>query len=135
LFYFFAVVTASLASIWWNPSGVSAGASGGLFGLLGVMIGMLVRYRADIPPVVRNDLRRWLASILVFNAVCVFFGAQMRLDNAAHAGGFVGGLAIALLLSRSPSKKKPLPTWSYATALLLLGATVVFGVWAIRRVG
>jgi len=132
-FYFYAVVTASLASIWWNPGGVSAGASGGLFGLLGVMIGMLARHRADIPPAIRNDLRRWLASILVFNAIWVFFGRQMNLDNAAHAGGFVGGLAIALLLSRSPSRKKSLPAWSWIAASLLLTATVVLGVWVIRH--
>jgi membrane associated rhomboid family serine protease len=134
LFYTFAVVTASLASIWWNPAGVSAGASGGLFGLLGVMLGMLARHRADIPPTIRNDLRRWLASILVFNAIWVFFGARMHLDNAAHLGGFVGGLAIALLLSRSPSRQTPLPKWSFVAAAVLIAATVAFGVLAIRRV-
>jgi len=133
LFYFFAVVTASLTSLWWNPLGVSAGASGGLFGLLGVMIGMLARHRADIPATIRNDMRRWLASILAFNAIWVFLGHKMNLDHAAHAGGFVGGLLIALLLSRSPSKKKPLPKWSYAAAGILLTATVVWGVWIIRR--
>jgi len=133
LFYFFAVITASLASLWWKPGGLSAGASGGLFGLLGVMIGMLARHRADIPPAIRNDLRRWLASILAFNAIWIFFGEKMRLDNAAHLGGFLGGLAIALLLSRSPSRKTPLPKWSYAAAGLLFAATVAFGVLAINK--
>jgi len=135
LFYFFSVFTASLASLWWRPLGFGVGASGGLFGLLGVMLGMLIRHRAEIPVMVRKDLRRWLLSILIYNGIWLLLPhLAANLDNAAHAGGFVGGLAISLALSRSPSTRQPQPRWAYVATAAMLGATLAFGVITMNKV-
>ena len=82
---------ASLASLWWHtePPLVSAGASGAIFGMFGVFLALLSTNL--IPAQIRNRLLR---TILIFVGYNLLNGLRGNIDNAAHIGGLVSGVAI-----------------------------------------
>jgi len=132
-FFLFSVVTASLTSLWWHPETISAGASGGLFGMVGATLGVLLRFRRDFPPKFWKGLRNWIVTILVYNAV--FFALMWRvMDNAAHAGGLIGGLLIGLVLGRSPVRSAAPRWWAWVAAAILGAAAAAFGSYAVGRI-
>lgn len=96
--YFASAVTGSLASLFWHPGVVSAGASGAVFGVCGGLVGFLLPRKDTIPPLIRIQLRK---DIVFFIMVNVAFGlAVPGIDNAAHLGGLVGGFLMGLILSQ-----------------------------------
>lgn len=129
--FIFSVVAASCASLFWHPMVLSAGASGGLFGLVGAIGAMIVRYRRDFPPHFWHSLRKWVVTILVYNAVFLLLPA---VDGAAHVGGLIGGFLLGLAVLRSPVRRSALPAWGWAAAALLAAATVAFGAAAVARI-
>ena len=81
---------------------VGAGASGAVFGIAGILIVLLSNRRLPIP---WEELRRLRTSVVRFAAInlliggstilgAAFFSGFMRIDNSAHIGGFVCGLAL-----------------------------------------
>jgi len=116
--YLFTGVIASLASIYWHPQTVSAGASGAIFGMYGVFLAMLTTNIID-----KSARKPLLMSIGVFVAYNLMNGMKEGIDNAAHIGGLVSGLAIGY--SFYPSLKQPSqPKLKYITISLLLIATL-----------
>lgn len=99
--YLMTGIAASLASLWWNDLTISAGASGAIFGMYGVFLAMLTTN--IIPKFERKALK---TSIVVFVGYNIFNGlsAKSGIDNAAHIGGLLSGLAIGYALI--PSLKK-----------------------------
>ena len=88
----------SVASMWWNPYVVSAGASGAIFGLYGGLIGYLLAGSRDIPVDVANKLRN---NALVFLGYNLIWGLTHRgTDMAGHLGGLLGGLACGFVMAR-----------------------------------
>ena len=74
----------------------SLGASAGLFALLGVLLGFPIRARERIRPAARRAMMR---EILVVAALNLALGLMVPfIDNAAHVGGFVTGVALGLLI-------------------------------------
>jgi rhomboid protease GluP len=71
---------------------VSIGASGAIFGLMGALL-VIAIWR---PGAQRAAILRWVLMILVLNAVIDV--ATPDISIAAHAGGFVAGALLALLL-------------------------------------
>jgi rhomboid protease GluP len=125
------VVCGSLARLAWNPMILSAGASGGLFGLIGALLGVVIRYRKSFPPALARSYRKWLVTVLLYNAV---FLIHPRIDGVAHAGGFVGGLLMGLILCRSPVKVAWPAAWTWpALAAMVLGVCLL-GQHAIRNI-
>ena len=101
--YFVAGLAGSLAStLFYGFSGgdpvISAGASGAIFGLLGALIALLLRRRDRLMPRARSLLQQ-LAMWAGLNILLGFTG--MSLDNAAHLGGFVSGLALGFVMKPS----------------------------------
>jgi rhomboid protease GluP len=100
---------------------VSAGASGAIFGLYGVLLVVLARERS------RFDARdfRWLfGAAALFAAVALGLGLFVRgIDNAAHGGGLVAGALLGLLLRR-PLGERPLPRRERALAGAALAAAI-----------
>ena len=98
-------IAAGLISLWWHKDLdiVSAGASGAIFGMYGVMLALLLTNL--IPKHVRNGL---LQSILIFVGYNIFYGLKPNsgIDNSAHIGGFVSGLAVGFLFYFSLRKKE-----------------------------
>jgi len=112
----------SLASLWWHPRGIGAGASGAIFGLAGALIAVL--YLGKLP-IAKEALKPTLKSLITFAAYNLFFGLVPGIDNAAHLGGLGTGLGLGAVLAGSFSEPLENRTrWrNYATvgtALLLL---------------
>jgi rhomboid protease GluP len=98
LLYLASGLLGSAASLFWHPAGVSAGASGAVFGVIGGLIGfMLVRRRA-LPPEVFRALRRSGGSFLLYNLGFAF--VVPGLDQAAHLGGCGAGVVFGAILAR-----------------------------------
>lgn len=77
-----------------RASGVSAGASGAICGVIGAALVIGVRSEGWRSPIA-SATARWLGTI-------VLFGLFLRLDNAAHLGGAASGALIAALWRRKP---------------------------------
>jgi rhomboid protease GluP len=74
----------------------SLGASAGIFALLGVLLGFAMRHGRYIPSRARRAMIREILTVAALNLA---LGLMVPfIDNAAHAGGFAGGLALGLLL-------------------------------------
>jgi rhomboid protease GluP len=98
LTYLGAGLAGGFASILWNGDKVwSAGASGAVFGVIGGIIGFMLRERQSIP---RPVLRGMMNSSLVFAGYNILFGFSIPgIDNAAHLGGLAAGIALGWLLA------------------------------------
>jgi len=96
--YLLSGIGASIASIAWRPYGVSAGASGAIFGIAGALIASFYLGEFSLP---RMAIRGTLRSVVVFAAYNLVFGALSGItDNAAHVGGLVTGLILGALIAR-----------------------------------
>lgn len=91
-------VAGSLASLWWHPQGIGAGASGAIFGLAGGLIAVL--YMGKLP-IAKEALKPTLKSLISFAAYNLFFGLVPGIDNAAHLGGLAAGLGLGAVLAGS----------------------------------
>ena len=76
---------------------VGAGASGAVFGIAGILIVLLSNRKLPIPWEELRRLRRSVIQFAVLNLViggATIFVDLIRIDNFAHIGGFVSGLAL-----------------------------------------
>ncbi len=89
------VLGGSLASFANNPH-PSVGISGGLFGLVGAMLALGLRYRRNLTPPVKRILLRAPIEVIVLNLALGL--ALPIIDNSAHLGGLVTGFALALAI-------------------------------------
>jgi rhomboid protease GluP len=98
LTYTFCGLAGSLASLWWHPMAVGVGASGAIFGLAGALIAALYLGHLPIP---RQAMQGTLKSLLTFAGYNLFFGAVAKgIDNSAHVGGLLAGLALGAVLAK-----------------------------------
>src|ERR1700729_2685297 len=80
---------------------VGAGASGAVFGIAGILIVLLSNKKLPIPAFELNRLRRsviWFAALNLVIGVGANFTSIVRIDNKAHIGGFLSGLALGVPL-------------------------------------
>ena len=89
--YIYSGIVAGLLSAVIND-GVSIGASGAIFGLLGALLYFGYHYRVYLG----EALKRNIIPIIVLNIAIGFM--LPGIDNAAHIGGLVGGYLIAMTL-------------------------------------
>ncbi|HEY6804172.1 MAG TPA: rhomboid family intramembrane serine protease [Pyrinomonadaceae bacterium] len=75
----------------------SAGASGALFGLVGVLFVFGIKYRNELPEGFKRAFGTGLLPIIVLNLFIGFIGSR-SIDNAAHLGGLFSGAALALVV-------------------------------------
>jgi rhomboid protease GluP len=85
-----------------HPSIVGAGASGAVFGLAGVLIVLL---KSPLLPLPKVELKRLRWSVIQFAILNFAIGlytafgpSPVRIDNMAHLGGFLSGLALGVPL-------------------------------------
>lgn len=96
--YLITGVSASVASLGWNPIGTSAGASGAIFGIAGALIASFYLGEFSLP---RSAVSGLLRSVVTFAGYNLVFGAMSgRTDNAAHVGGLVSGLILGALIAK-----------------------------------
>lgn len=129
------VVTGSLASLFLGPGSASVGASGGILGILGFLLAVSLKFRTELPGFLRSSL---VQSCLVM-ALFGFLGSDF-IDNAAHAGGFLGGLALAGLLwpwlRLAPTSTRPLARVFSVASLAVLAAAagkIAWELWLLPR--
>jgi membrane associated rhomboid family serine protease len=124
-------VGGSLASLWWHPMVVGAGASGAIFGLAGALIGVLYLGHLPIP---KEAVRGTLKSLVTFAGYNLFFGLTAGIDNAAHIGGLVTGFVIGAALSRHitalPEVRRQ---WSNFIIMSSIVALLAGTVWLRQR--
>jgi|TARA_B110000908_G_scaffold100874_1_gene118971 membrane associated rhomboid family serine protease len=82
-----------LATFYWFPNKIAVGASGGLMGLLGFMLVFETLHSRLVPKPAR---RRLLAGVLMMMVIGVI--GMSFIDNAAHAGGLLAGMAYAAIV-------------------------------------
>lgn len=127
-------IAGSLASLFRDPMRVSAGASGAIFGLVGALIGALYLGKLPMPKAAQQAL---LKNLLVVAAVNLLYGASAaRIDNSAHVGGLLMGLALGGIvgpqLMEAREQRRAHETLVFiAAALLLLG----FGAYVRQKNG
>jgi rhomboid protease GluP len=82
----------------WLWSVPGAGASGAVFGIAGILIILLSNRRLPIPwselQRLRTSVVRFAGINLVIGAGTILFATPIRVDNSAHIGGFLSGLAL-----------------------------------------
>ena len=98
LIYALAGLFGALASLFFAArTGVSVGASGAIFGVVGALLAALFTKHRRLPPAMVRSMR---SSMLMFVGYSLFMGAVSSfIDNAAHIGGLVSGFLLALLLA------------------------------------
>lgn len=116
----------SLASLVYLPQATSVGASGGIVGLIGFGVVMGWRRRHVLPP----GYTRSLVLSIVLIATIGLVGRTI-IDNAAHAGGLIAGMACGWLLIPGRSTQVPLAT----SALLRLAGWGAYAVIALTLAG
>ncbi len=89
----------SIMSLAFTHNTISAGASGAIFGLLGALLYFGMHYRTYLG----EAIKRSIIPIIVINLIIGFFAEGI--DLAAHIGGLVGGVLVAMMVG-VPDKSK-----------------------------
>ena len=96
--YLICGIGGSVGSVTWRPFGLSAGASGAIFGIAGALVGSYYFGEFSMP---RFAVSARLRMLLLYMGFGLFFGAtQANVDNAAHIGGLLTGLALGALIAK-----------------------------------
>jgi membrane associated rhomboid family serine protease len=77
--------------------GPAAGASGALFGLIGVLFVFGIKFRRELPEGFKRAFGTGLLPIILINLFVGYLGRNF-IDNAAHVGGLVSGAVFALVI-------------------------------------
>jgi membrane associated rhomboid family serine protease len=85
------------ALVYWFAGTTSAtlGASGAIFGLMGALLVLALKVRADV-----NQLLMWIG----LNFAFTLFGSGISWQG--HLGGFLGGAALAAILAYAPRQRR-----------------------------
>lgn len=105
LLYLLAGVGGVAASYRYHPSVISAGASGAIFGLLGVLLVFSIKYRRSVPAFFSRALGKGILLTVAINLAIGYYIPMV--DNAAHLGGlFTGGLLAFLVPFARPGESE-----------------------------
>jgi hypothetical protein len=96
LLYLVTGIAGVAASYWYRPEGLSAGASGAIFGLFGGLLVFGLRYRHHIPPFFRRAVGTGVLPVIVINLIIGF--TIPAIDNTAHIAGLLSGMLLAAVV-------------------------------------
>jgi len=132
-------IAGNLLSTAVHPQIVGAGASGAVFGLAGVLILLLKAKLLPVPPAEIHRLRKSVIYFALLNfaigGTTMFFRTSIQIDNMAHLGGFLCGLALgAPLVPRIGAARSQFAFRSWAAyggmaTLLLVFAFGIASFW------
>ncbi len=119
--YLTAGIGGSVAVYVFQPQGLTAGASGAVFGLFAAFFVILRRLNLDTS---------FLLPVLVIN---IIFSFSQGVSLAGHIGGAVTGAVVAVAMAHPPREKRTLVTSAVVAGLFVLFAlTVVLQTHAIQ---
>jgi rhomboid protease GluP len=84
----------------------SAGASGALFGLVGVLFVFGIKFRHELPEGFKRAFGTGLLPMILLNLFIGYVGRGI-IDNAAHLGGLAAGAALALVVDYNRPGERP----------------------------
>lgn len=110
----------------------SAGASGALFGLVGVLFVFGIKFRRELPEGFKRAFGTGMLPIIFINLFIGYVGRGF-IDNAAHLGGLLTGAALALAVQyRRPGERTSVAVaWRVLQAAALV--IVVAGFYKVVR--
>ena len=121
-----------------NSNSFGAGASGAVFGIAGILIVLLSNHKLPIP---WSELKRLRRSVIQFSILNLVIGLAanrtqlVNIDNSAHVGGFLSGLALGVpLVPRMTSGRVRYLNRQKLTFGLAAFALSLFGYW-ISKLG
>lgn len=112
--YMLSGLAGSVAVYLFSYNSATAGASGAVYGLFGLMILVNRRLRRD---------NRGLYVLLGLNLLLTFI---LPVSIAGHIGGLLGGLACGAILTFTPRERRPLHWVGFAVLLAVLAAITFF---------
>ncbi|HYF60475.1 MAG TPA: rhomboid family intramembrane serine protease [Burkholderiaceae bacterium] len=130
LIYLVAGLAGSIASLFFSArAGVSVGASGAIFGVVGCLLAAIFTKAHKLPAGLVASMR---SSMLMFVGYSLFMGFVAGfIDNAAHIGGLVGGFAMGMVLAEKfdidEYRRQALPRAAVAT---VLAAAALYAAWS-----
>ncbi len=115
------------SSIWsllaYGGGGLGIGASGALMGLIGLMLAITTRRGGTYMRMIRGQLLKWVAYILVFG---LLVGG---IDNAAHLGGLAAGFVLGKIMAdREPAnadERKRAYTLGWSAGLVVVASFAI----------
>jgi len=119
--YFVSAFTASAAvMLLSNPNSQTLGASGSIFGLMGALVVVAFKVKADL-----RQILFWLGLNLVFT-----FYNTGSISWQGHLGGLLGGALTAAIIVYAPRKRREVIQWT-GIVLVLVVALVVIAAQAV----
>ena len=105
----------------------SAGASGALFGLVGVLFVFGLKYRRELPEGFKRAFGTGMLPVILLNLAIGFIGRGI-IDNAAHMGGLLsGGVLAAFIGYKRPGTPASITlAWRILQIIVLLIVLVCF---------
>ena len=134
VFYVAAGLVGSAVGRWSHVLVVSAGASGSIIGLYGVLLALMFDRResgpslvvSDTTPVSRPQLQVHLKLVVQVVSTTLLLGwFDPRADNAAHIGGFVAGVVFGWAGGRHIESRLPSPAVPAAAIVVALACCAV----------
>lgn len=132
ILYFISGLAGGIASLALVKVPIGAGASGAIFGLVGMMVASGIRYRERIP---KRQKRGFGLRLMPFIAADLLLGFIIPgINNAAHIGGLIGGFAFAWLFpplffsEKSGKEKKPVKDLAILVAGIIFLCEVFVGI-------
>jgi rhomboid protease GluP len=131
LIYLVSALAGSMASLFFAArTGVSVGASGAIFGVVGCLLAAVFTKAHKLPAGLVTSMRN---SMLSFVGFSLFMGFTVGfIDNAAHIGGLVAGFLMGMVLAEKFDGEE------YRSQMLLraaagtaMAAVALFGAWRL----
>lgn len=111
LTFFLSALVGSLASVVFYPDPTSVGASGGIMGVIGFLLVLSYQRRETLPPGFSRSILVSIGATAVMGLV-----AYNVIDNAAHLGGLVAGVLLALIVDLKPAESSTSRLFGYLAA-------------------
>jgi membrane associated rhomboid family serine protease len=110
----------------------AAGASGALFGLVGILFVFGIKYRRELPEGFKRVFGTGMLPIIFINLFIGFVGRSF-IGNAAHLGGLFAGAALALFVDyRRPGARAGITT-AWRTLQILCLILIAVGGYKVAR--
>lgn len=134
LIYAVSGLAGSIASLFFSArTGVSVGASGAIFGVVGCLLAAIFTKAHKLPPALVAAMR---SSMLMFVGFSLFMGFTVGfIDNAAHIGGLAAGFAMGTVLAEKfDSDEYRRQAIVRAAAAIALAGAAFLGAWRLLPV-